>query len=138
MVLVGQSGGSFIANSHTQQEEVKQAVYEEEAKEEEDAEEEDEEDEDDMEFTCLKKLSAGERLQLKNATNTAATRSKVLGLLTAAPAAVLQVYSVPAMKLDGLYFKVADSFLLIREEEEPREGMQVVADGLKVLQREME
>ena len=53
-------------------------------------------------------------------------------------AAVFQVYSVPAMKLDGLYFKVADNFLLIREEEEPREGMQVVADGLKVLQREME
>ena len=135
MVLVGQSGGSFIANSHTQQEEVKQAVYEEEAKEEEDAEEEDEED--DMEFTCLKKLSAGERLQLKNATNTAATRSKVLGILKEA-SVVIQVYSVPAMKLDGLYFKAADKFLLIREEEEPREGMQVVADGLKVLQREME
>jgi hypothetical protein len=49
---------------------VKQFMQNEEAKEEED----EEEDNDDMEFTCLKKLSAGERLQLKNATNTLATR----------------------------------------------------------------
>ena len=52
------------------QEGVKQVMQDEEAKEEED----EEEDDDDMEFTCLKKLSAGERLQLKNATNTLATR----------------------------------------------------------------
>jgi len=67
-------GGSFMVTSHTpQDEEVKQAVQDEEAKKEEDANAEEDED-DDMEFTCLKKLSAGERLQLKNSTNTAATR----------------------------------------------------------------
>jgi hypothetical protein len=56
--------------SQSQEGMVKQVMQDEEAKEEEDEEEED----DDMEFTCLKKLSAGERLQLKNATNTLATR----------------------------------------------------------------
>ena len=67
-------GGSFMVTSHTpQEEEVKQAVQDEEAKEEE-GEDDEEDDDDDMEFTCLKKLSAGERLQLKNSTNTAATR----------------------------------------------------------------
>ena len=47
---------------------------------------------------------------------------------------------MPAIKLDGLYFKIADKnlFLLIREEEGPREGLQVVGEGLEVLQREME
>jgi hypothetical protein len=52
---------------------------------------------------------------------------------------VLQVYSVPAMRLDGLYFKITDKkLLLIREEEEPREGLENILDGLEVLQREME
>jgi SepF-like predicted cell division protein (DUF552 family) len=71
-VVLNDPRESSFFHSHQEEEEVKQAVPEEEAKEE-DAEEE-EEDEDEMEFTCLKKLSAGERLQLKNATNTAATR----------------------------------------------------------------
>ena len=62
-----------------------------------------------------------------------------MALLKSAPV-VLQVYSVPTMKLDGLYFKIADKnlFLLIREEEEPREGLQIVGQGLDILQREME
>jgi hypothetical protein len=61
----------------------------------------------------------------------------VLGLLKSAKG--LQVYSVAAMRLDGLYFKISDKkLLLIREEEEPREGLEVIADGLEVLQREME
>lgn len=48
-----------------------QVMQDEEAKED---EEDEEGEEDDMEFACLKKLGAGERLQLKNATNTIATR----------------------------------------------------------------
>ncbi len=60
--------------SHSQ-EEAKQVMHdEEEVKLEEEDDEEEEEEDDDMEFTCLKKLTAGERLQLRNATNTAATR----------------------------------------------------------------
>ena len=52
---------------------------------------------------------------------------------------MLQVYSVPALKLDGLYFKITDKkLLLLREEEEPREGLEIILDGLEVLQREME
>ena len=52
---------------------------------------------------------------------------------------MLQVYSVPAIRLDGLYFKITDKkLLLIREEEEPREGLEIILDGLEVLQREME
>ena len=57
--------------SQSQEGMVKQVMQDEDAKEEEG---EEEEEDDDMEFTCLKKLSAGERLQLKNATNTLATR----------------------------------------------------------------
>ena len=62
---------SFMASQSQEGVGAKQVRQDEEAKEE---EEEEEGEEDDMEFTCLKKLGAGERLQLKNATNTLATR----------------------------------------------------------------
>ena len=63
---------SFIMTSQSQEvEEAKQVKQDEEAKEDED---EEDEEEDYMEFSCLKKLAAGERLQLKNTTNTLATR----------------------------------------------------------------
>ena len=67
--VVEQSAGesSFMPSQSQEGEGAKQVRQDEEAKEE-------EEDEEDMEFTCLKKLGAGERLQLKNATNTLATR----------------------------------------------------------------
>ena len=63
---------SFMASQSLEVVGAKQVMQDEEAKEEEDEDEEGEDD--DMEFTCLKKLGAGERLQLKNATNTLATR----------------------------------------------------------------
>ena len=44
-----------------------------------------------------------------------------------------------AIRLDGLYFRMNDkNLLLIREEDEPKEGLEVIEDGLEVLQREME
>ena len=60
---------SFLASQSQEEVGAKQVRQDEEAKEE-----DEDEEEDDMEFTCLKKLGAGERLQLKNATNTLATR----------------------------------------------------------------
>ncbi len=46
---------------------------------------------------------------------------------------------MPTVKLDGLYFKITDKkMFLIREEDEPREGLEIIENGFEVLQQEME
>ena len=98
-----------------------------------------------MELECLSELSRADKLQLQRGNSTQPTFTRVLKLITnngGDEDAQLQVYKVAKILkgVNGLYVKMAGdtAYILLRQEQERREGLEALEGGLEAFQREMQ